>query len=175
MQADFKRAIQVEIPRHSAVKGIYTSVDLSDAFAIPLPSTASADPETLARFIFSHQPAWIGFLLRLRDAIVACFGLKTSSHLASLSRDDSQRLGIFKVYSTSKTEIILGEDDKHLDFRVSILCSRQDGPHLARTLTASTVVRCHNLLGRSYIRIVAPIHRVVVRSSLRRAARVGWP
>jgi hypothetical protein len=40
---------------------------------------------------------------------------------------------------------------------------------------ATTVVHCHNLLGRLYILAIAPFHRLVVRSALQRAARTGWP
>jgi hypothetical protein len=36
-------------------------------------------------------------------------------------------------------------------------------------------VQCHNLLGRVYLLVIAPFHRMVVRSTLHRAARAGWP
>jgi hypothetical protein len=36
-------------------------------------------------------------------------------------------------------------------------------------------VHCHNRLGRIYITLIAPFHRLVVEASLRRAARLGWP
>ena len=42
-------------------------------------------------------------------------------------------------------------------------------------LTLSTVVHCHNRLGRVYLFVIAPFHRLIVRSGLRRAARLGWP
>ena len=85
------------------------------------------------------------------------------------------RVGILKIYGTSPTEIVLGEDDKHLDFRLSVHCSNQPSPGGKRQLTLSTVVHCHNRLGRLYILVIAPFHRLVVQSSLRSAARIGWP
>src|SRR4051812_12088628 len=98
-------------------------MNLADAYSIELPSGASTDPELLARFIFSHQASWINRLIAIRDAFVGRFGLKTARQLTSLGAGDKTgRVGIFKVYSTSRTEIVLGEDDKHLDFRVSVLC-----------------------------------------------------
>jgi hypothetical protein len=36
-------------------------------------------------------------------------------------------------------------------------------------------VHCHNLLGRAYLFVIAPFHRLVVKASLRRAAHIGWP
>jgi hypothetical protein len=162
------------LPSRSAIIHVYKSVDLADAFAIRLPAGASSDPDVLARFIFSHQPSWIGMLMRVRDMIVACFGLKTGKHLATLASDaKAERIGIFKVYSRNETEIVVGEEDRHLDFRVSVLCSRESGAEIQ--LTVSTVVHCHNLLGRAYLFIIAPFHRMVVKASLRRAAHIGWP
>ena len=176
MPNEFTLVTPVALPALSGVTHVYKTVNLADAFAIRLPLTASNEPEVLARFIFAQQPAWIGKLTNLRDAIVAGFGLKTAKHLATLANDaKARRVGIFKVYSLNKQEIVLGEDDRHLDFRVSVLCSEGTAPEGGRELTISTVVHCHNLLGRVYILIIAPIHRMVVKASLRRAALVGWP
>jgi hypothetical protein len=173
---EFTLATAVALPCQSGVTHLYKAVNLADAFAIRLPSGASADPDVLARFIFTQQPAWIGTLTNLRDAIVAPFGLKTARRLAALAVGaKAGRVGIFKVYSTSADEIVVGEDDKHLDFRVSVLCSGALEPDGSRQLTVSTVVHCHNLLGRTYILAIAPFHRMVVKASLRRAARIGWP
>jgi hypothetical protein len=169
-------ATQVPLPAHSGVSQVYRTVHLADAFAIALPPGSTQDPEALARFIFAHQPAWIGKLTTLRDTIVAGFGLKTTRELASLGNSaKAQRVGIFKIYSTSKNEIVVGEDDKHLDFRVSVLCSGEPGSTSGGQLTLSTVVHCHNLLGHTYLFVIAPFHRLVVKASLRRAAQVGWP
>jgi hypothetical protein len=167
-------AVPAALPPQSGITHAYQSVQLADAFAIQLPSGASRDPEVLARFIFSHQPSWIAKLMRIRDTVVACFGLKTARQLASIAVDaKAKRVGIFKIYSTNETEIVLGEDDSHLDFRVSVLCS--SGPDMLPQLTVSTVVHCHNLLGRAYLLAVAPFHRMVVKASLRHAASIGWP
>lgn len=167
---------QVAIPPQSAVATAFKSVNLADAFSIQLPSDASVNPDLLARFIFSVQPSWIGALTNVRDAIVAGFGLKTARHLATLASDaTAPRIGIFRIFGTSKTEVVVGENDKHLDFRVSILCTPGAPPNAGNQLTLSTVVHCHNLLGRTYLSLIAPFHRQVVKASLRRAAEVGWP
>lgn len=161
----------VPVPSRSGISHLYTSMNLADAFAIRLPAGTSSNPDLLAQFILSHQPSWIGWLTQVRDIIVVCFGLKTAKHLASLAN----RIGPFKVYSTNQTEIVLGEDDKHLDFRISVLCSGEAEPEGCHQLVFSTVVQCHNRLGRAYIFIIAPFHRLVVKASLLHAARIGWP
>lgn len=175
MPNEFLVAAEVALPAQSGLLHAYPTVDLADAFAIQLPADACQDPDVLARFIFSQQPAWIGVLTRVRDLLVAGFGLKTTRQLAALGGEGgAARVGPFKVYSTNATEIVVGEDDRHLDFRLSVLRS-PGAPGGCARLTLSTVVHCHTLPGRSYLFMIAPFHRMVVRASLRRAARVGWP
>jgi hypothetical protein len=176
MSTEFHRATSVPLPSESAIANAYASMHLADAYSIELPIGSSTNPERLARFIFAHQAPWINTLTAVRDALVAGFGLKTAKHLASLqAQSGAGRLGIFRIYSTSSTEVVLGEDDKHLDFRLSVLCSRGSSPGAKRDLILSTVVHCHNRFGRLYLFLIAPFHRLVVQSSLRSAARVGWP
>ena len=176
MSIQHHRVTPVSLPPESGIARAYASTNLADAYSIELPTGASTDPELLARFIFSQQARWVGSLMTVRDTLVAGFGLKTSRHLTSLgAQSKAARVGIFKIYSTSQTEVVLGEDDKHLDFRLSVLCSGQPSPGGKRQVILSTVVHCHNRLGRLYILLIAPFHRLVVQSSLRRAARIGWP
>jgi len=167
----------VALPRESRVCRIYETTHLADAFEIRLPEGAITDPELLAQFVLLRQAPWVSGLVRVRDALVAGFGLKTAKQLRGRAASGSdKRIGIFKVYETSTHEVLLGEDDKHLDFRVSVLHQRRTvAAQSASYVTVSTVVHCHNRLGRLYILLIAPFHRLIVQASLRRAARAGWP
>ena len=165
----------VLIPDDSAIRLIYSSVDLSDAYSIVLPPGTTTDPERLARHVFAHQAFWINGLLAVRDLAVSGFGLKTSKHLKTLAVEDKDRIGIFKIYSKRNDEIILGEDDKHLDFRLSVYVVNHGETGQDNRLVLSTVVHCHNLLGRAYILAIEQFHRIIVKSSLRQAALAGWP
>ncbi len=170
-------ATAVALPGESRLSRLYATADFADAYAICLPRDTIAAPELLARFLFSQQAPWAAALLRLRDALVAGFGIKTSRQLQRLSDSSrDRRITIFKIYETNTHEILLGEDDKHLDFRLSVLLQARTVGAEARThLILTTVVQCHNRLGRAYIALIAPFHRRIVRSYLRRAARAGWP
>jgi Protein of unknown function (DUF2867) len=160
--------VSVSIPNESRVRQAYATTDLADAYELHLPTGAMHDPEALARFMFSNQPVWMSRLMRLRDFIVGWFGLKTAD---GLRRSTGKRIGIFRIYETRETEIIMGEDDRHLDFRVSVLLrSRQHLGDDATFVVVSTVVHCHNRLGRLYIFVIAPFHRLIVKAVLRRAA-----
>jgi hypothetical protein len=171
----FDRPFAVPLPPESRIAAVYSRIDLADAYAIELPAGAAQNPEVLARFIFAHQARWISFLMRTRSVLVAPFGLKTASGLRS-GGAKGPRIGIFKVYEVKAGEIVMGEDDTHLDFRVSALYQPAVQASTGRPrILLSTVVHCHNALGRCYIGLIAPFHRMIVKSYLRRAARRGWP
>lgn len=176
MQIDHYAVTPVTMPAESGVCQLYKATNLADAYAVRLPEGTITNPELLARFIFAHQSPWISGLMRVRDVLVAGFGLKTSGQLMKADGvAKANRIGLFKIYSTSTNEIILGEDDRHLDFRLSLLCQARPSATRTHRLVLSTVVHCHNRLGRTYIFIIAPFHRLIVQSMLRRASRVGWP
>jgi hypothetical protein len=177
MSNDQWQVRSVALPPDAAVTTLYQSTGLADAYAVRMPPEASSDPELLARFMFSQPSPWVAGLMRLRDALIACFGIKTSRRMRGTGvTDRGGRIGIFKIYSKSVNEIVLGEDDKHLDFRISVLRqirATASGP--VPYLTVSTVVHCHNRLGQTYLWLIAPFHRLIARATLRRAAQAGWP
>ena len=176
MQTDNYAVTPVVVPAESGVCQLYKATNLADAYAIQLPNGTTTNLELLAKFIFSQQSPWISGLMRVRDALVAGFGLKTAGQLMKADGSaKANRIGLFKIYSTSTHEIILGEDDKHLDFRLSLLYQARPSAVSSPHLILSTVVHCHNRLGRTYIFIIAPFHRLIVQSMLRRASRIGWP
>lgn len=159
------------LPPASRLSSSFGRADFADAFSVVLPEEASGDAELLTRHVFEQQPAWIAMLLSIRDTLVQPFGLRRA---ADLQAEGGDRISIFRVFERYKDEVILGEDDRHLDFRVSILLQ----PALEgrpRKLIVTTLVFYNRLLGRTYIALIAPFHRLVVRASLARAQKRGWP
>mgnify|MGYP002139184355 CR=1 FL=1 len=78
------------------------------------------------------------------------------------------RVGIFRIRHLSDTEVVMGQDDKHLDVQVSI-CKR-GGSGAQPTVVLSTVVHIHNTLGHAYMTVITPIHRVIARDTAQRLA-----
>lgn len=158
---------RVAPPPLSAIADWYGGADLVDSYAVTLPHAASEDPTTLARALFGRPPPWVRGLLALRDQIVGPLGAKTTTAIRQAGASDGRdRVGFFPVLGRSEHEIVLGEDDRHLDFRASVLLQSDDRG--ARRLVATTAVRCHNPLGRIYLWVIKPFHVLVVRSYLSR-------
>jgi Protein of unknown function (DUF2867) len=177
MVNEIRHEREVPPPSETRIADLFAGADLVDAYAIHLPPDSSRDIETLARFMFGHPALWFRILLALRDAMVAGFGIKTAAGLRKASSGDiAGRIYMFRIIAIGTDEMILGEDDMHLDFRASVLLRSNAAGSDGRTeIVVTTVARCHNRLGRIYLAVIAPFHRIVVRSILKRASRKGWP
>lgn len=169
--AAMRAARPVPAPAESRIAPRYAGADLLDAFAVTLPPAAQHDIEALAQATLNDPPAWFRALLGLRDRIMRRFGVTSSSAMrARLQADRAERIDFFRVLSRDEAELIVGDNDIHLDFQCSLLVRPKAGTQQFE-LVATTVVRCHNLLGRTYLGTIAPFHRAVVRTLLSRAAQ----
>lgn len=137
------------LPRHARIWARVQPGDFLDDYTIATPLTPREALDLALR-----SPAWARALLRLRDAIVRPFGLKTAA-------DDAQTG--FPVEYESAGEIIVGMDDRHLDFRITAL-------KVEDTLHIATWVHRNNALGRAYLALITPFHRLILRSAIRRIA-----
>jgi hypothetical protein len=163
------KAHAVPVPSDSVLAPRYGGANLLDAFAIRLPAGANDDLEALARAGFERQAWWIRALTRVRDAMMAPVGVKSSRAVGAAAAARGPVIGFFPLLSKSAGELVVGEDDRHLDFRVALLL--RAGAAGGRELVVVTVVHCHNWLGWTYLAVIAPFHRVIVRASLEQAAR----
>lgn len=125
------------------------------------------DTLDVGKAFFSSAPKWIGALLALRNKLVSIVGLKTGAGaesreeaMARFTGAKGERLGLFKVFERTEHEMILGEDDTHLDFRVSVLLPPADVPE--KELILTTTVTYNNAFGKFYFFIVKPFHKLIV-------------
>ena len=160
----------VPIPEGGLAGSKFQGVDYADAYAIVLPPRVSV--RTFADAVFASSPRWASKLMALRNAIVRPLGLIatrfTLEHAAFAANGSGERIGIFPVLAATQEEILLGLDDRHLDFRVSVRILDGGGEHLG---VVTTLVRFHGMLGRAYFVPVRPVHRLIVPAMLRHGAR----
>ena len=114
-------------------------------------------PRQAANVAF-QLPKWASALMALRNVIVRPFGLKTDT----IDHENA----LFPTTYESETELIVGTDDTHLNFRISIL--QQDN-----TIHMATWVHRNNLLGRLYLAVVMPFHVLIVRGCMKRVGKAA--
>jgi hypothetical protein len=117
-----------------------------------------------------RQAGWIRALTVVRDTVMATVGVKSSRAIGAAAVARGLKvIGYLPVLSKSAAELVMGGDDRHLDFRVGV--QQRPGVRGGRELVVATVVHCHNPLGRMYLAAIAPFHRTILRANLERAAR----
>lgn len=157
------------MPVDGELVSLYQGADLLDAFAIGLPPSAGDNLEMIARAAFERPAGWIRVLTQVRDTVMVGVGVKSSSAIGIEAAARGPVIGYFPVLSATPTELVVGVNDRHLDFRAAIRLRAADAG--GRELVSTTVVHCHNTLGRVYLKIIAPFHRVIVQANLERAVR----
>lgn len=121
----------------------------ADAFCISVPPGIDAIAAT--RLAFARGPSWIRALMGLRNGLVMMVGLKPAPASG------------FPVIRQSADEVVLGFDDRHLDFRLVVRVEKN-------VATLTTLVRWHNAWSRAYLRVILPFHRLIVPRMLQGVA-----
>jgi hypothetical protein len=149
------REVKPDVSRESVLAG----AQFADAFRVTV-TDAKLDARGAADRIFSRSPRWVKMLLDLRNRIVAPFGLKTSAVREARA---GGMVGMFPILNETPERLVAGFNDHHLDFRVVVdVVPVTDG----REVTATTLVLTHNWLGRTYLAIIHPFHRLIVKTLL---------
>ena len=126
--------------------------------------------------VFGHHPAWMKRLLILRNRMAAAAGLATAADADVLHAQRRPHyqvgdlIGPWPIFGLTATELIAGRDNRHLDFRLSVLLEAVDA---RRTAVISTVCTTHNLFGQLYLRAVIPFHKWGVKLLISRALDSG--
>jgi hypothetical protein len=165
----------MELPYKSILNKDRNHYDYIDLYQRPLVDKNNhIGPTEVGKAFFSSGPKWVGKLFGLRNKIVALFGLKTSgkitdrqAQLDNFKCEPGEQLGLFKVFSKTNNEVVIGEDDKHLNFRVSLLLDQVPNDTDKKTLTITTAVKFNNWFGRLYFLPVRPFHKLIVPSMLK--------
>lgn len=156
----------VEVIPSVGCRSLLPGHDFADAYQVRT-DIAGLDARQAADAIIKNPPGWIKQLMATRNRVVRLFQLKTVEMGVDDPHGAQRTVGGFPVVAQSPQEVVLGFDDKHLDFRVSITVT-PDG-EAGTEVTVSTVVKTNNLLGRTYLTTIMPFHRVIVRHLLEHA------
>jgi hypothetical protein len=162
------------VPLESEINARLPGAYFYDCYAITVPNTSRT---ALGHFLtaVANTPPWVNRLMTLRNKLVQFVGLKDLGGLGGFdpSKPESayapgDRVGIFTLISNTDNEALLGDSDKHLDVVLSVFrhppCSNG-----SPSISITTVVHVHNLLGRVYMLPVTPLHKLIAPAVLNRA------
>jgi hypothetical protein len=153
----------LEITPHVDRDALLAGAQFVDAYSIAVDGGA-LDARHAAERMITRQPRWAEALLALRNILVKPFGLRTSGASRIAPRE---MIGIFPIVSETPGQLVAGFNDSHLDFRLVVDVATSGD---RQNVTATTLVLTHNLLGRAYLALILPFHRLIVRAMLRKVA-----
>ncbi|TDB62786.1 DUF2867 domain-containing protein [Arundinibacter roseus] len=167
--------IKTEIPKNSLLKTNNMTYDYIDSFQGEyIDKFQNIGTTEIGKSFFSSGPKWIDKLFAFRNKLIGLFGLKTSGTITNRQKiidnfkgEKGEQIGLFKVFDKTSNEIILGEDDKHLNFRVSLFIVKQNESKTNKKLIISTTVKFNNWFGRLYFLPVRPFHILIVPTMLK--------
>ena len=168
--------IACDIPPASLLdRRIIDAAYFRDSYSAPL-SRPDASVVDLFFALFGHHPAAVKLALITRNRIAALCGLDvpTASEIRNPEIKSIYRvgdnIGPWPIFALSETELIAGRDNKHLDFRLSVLKVPANGP---ANVIVSTVCTVHNLSGKIYLFFIIPFHKWGVKRLITNAIRSG--
>jgi hypothetical protein len=162
------------LPATSAIKAASVAADFADCYCYIDPHPEASPLESYLQ-LMAHTPAWMNALMQLRNNVVRFVGLKhlgdmrlkEPAKLASAYRV-GDRMGLFSLLAQRPDEVLMHDDDKHLRVQVSLFKRTENGQPM---VFISTVVHIHNSLGRVYMAVVGPVHRLIAPPMLKQASR----
>ena len=154
--------IECDIPSSSMLDRNLIAISyFHDSYRTPLtrPELGIVD---LFLAVFAHEPLWMKLTLIARNAAARLAGLEAPTVAEIMTPEVrakysvGEKIGPWPIFFLGDNEIVAGRNNKHIDFRVSVL-KAVDGD--APSVVVSTVCTVHNLFGKIYLFFVVPFHR----------------
>jgi len=153
------------IPENSMILKDFGKTDYLDVYQIRKQTNESVDSITTQ--IFS-LPRWVNGLLKIRNSIVGKLGLKTGNKKdtnVEVYYPTGSKAVFFTVIDRNDQEIVMGENDKHLNFRTSVYIDKNG---LNSDIYLSTLVHYNNFWGKLYFLPVKPFHKLIIKSLMQK-------
>lgn len=169
-------AAENSAPQNSIILEKFGNYHYLDTYKVSVENIKELSVDYVIARFFSSGPSWGEPLMNIRNALVKAFGLKTGRADFENSVDENihyekgSKISFFTVHSRNENEIVLYENDRHLNFRTSVFVNRSNKEGEAE-IYSTTVVKFNNIWGRLYFTPVKPFHRAIVKTSLRNLAK----
>jgi hypothetical protein len=168
--------VKCNVPSSSVLdRRLIEAAYFQDSYCAPL-SRKDAGIIDVFLAIFAHHPIWMKIALIVRHRMVSFFGLDAppASDVLNFKIERSysvgDKIGVWPILALTDTELIAGSDNKHMDFRLSVL-KVTNGE--AVSVVVSTICVVNNVFGKLYLFFVVPFHKWGVQRIIANAINAG--
>jgi hypothetical protein len=163
--------VECDVPSSSALGPDLRTAYFHDSYRAPL-TLAELGIVELFFALFGHTPLWMKLLLIARNTLARLFGLEVPT-VGEIMKPGirstysvGEKIGPWPIFFIGANEIVAGRNNRHMDFRLSVL-KAMDGD--APSVVVSTICTVHNAFGKIYLFFIVPFHRHGVRSLMSNA------
>jgi hypothetical protein len=165
---------QVRFPINSLIGISFSPPVYRDAFSVTFYSPKPVEPVEVMKVFFTSMHPVVLFVFLLREGLARIFGLKTSNkksmtlELRNFSGRVGESIGLLHVFNKSDNELLTGQDDKIVDFRLSFF-SLSHGEETE--IMIATCIKAKNPFGKFYSFLIKPFHKLMMPLVLKRLSR----
>lgn len=163
---------KTKIAENDLIAG-YLPASYVDSFECVINTEKEVSADDIMVAFWTKSPGWVNRLFKLRDWIVAPFGIQSGNNRDSSLFEDAIRNNssyrFIETVAKSNDETVIKADDKHLKMYFSVKTIKIKEKQ--QKISVSTVVHFHNLLGRAYFFVIYPFHHFIVPSMIRYSSR----
>jgi hypothetical protein len=151
-------------PENTLIRNDMGVVDYFDSYMTVKKTT---DPILEITRKLLQAPGWVNTLMYIREILIARpFGLRTGNTAKNNAQtSQKQEFELAPILFSNENELVMGEDDKHLYFRLSVLKINKG---VDTEIYLTTVVRFNNTGGKVYFALIRLFHGLVVRTMLKK-------
>lgn len=163
------KAIPCPLPENCSLHEKAKGRGYEDAFAFRLEDDTQ-DARSVYLAIFGKLPKPVRFMISLRNKLVGLFGFETSPEGMNITADkitEGAKAGAMTILKATAGEVIVGSEERHMAVWIS-LQNHEDGLY-----TLSTRVNLHTGIGRAYMKVIKPFHKVIAAYSIESAFKAG--
>ena len=167
---------ECDVPSDSTLdRALIDSADFRDSYEVRL-NRSELGIVDIFFAIFAHLPLLLKILLIVRNAVASLIGLEapTASEILHIEIKDhyavGDKIGVWPIFFLGPNELVAGRDNKHMDFRLSVL-KMADGD--AMSVVVTTICSVRNRFGKYYLWIIVPFHKRGVQQLMSNAVVAG--
>ena len=168
--------VECDIPSASVLeRRVIVAAYFRDAYRAPITLAHASVVDTFFG-VFGHHPLWMKLILVARNRIASICGLDAPTAAEIISPGArahyrvGDKIGPWPIFALTPNELVAGRNNRHLDFRLSVL--RETSGETASAVI-STVCTVHNRFGKIYLFFIVPFHRWGVQWLISRAVNAG--
>lgn len=127
-----------------------STITYSDTYSCTLESNWNPELVLLPKLFIESIPKPVEAILFLREFVAKKMGLKTAHSKEAILKELDQfdgsvgrKIGLFEVLERTDTKLVTGQDDKHLNFRLTFYLEKKD----VTKISLVTDVVTNNMMG----------------------------